>query len=71
MRWLPHDRRSERERDSVKGNVFHRIVPAIARPEIEVVDGDSGSDQGVSQFHMMALGKYSEVLACPHANLYT
>jgi len=54
---------------SVKDNVFHWVIPAVARPELQFMDGDSCSYERVTQFDVMALRILPQIASCPLPDL--
>src|SRR5713226_6605992 len=56
------------EKVSIEDNVFHGIVLPVAGPKRQVVKGDRGRYQRVSELHMMALSILSEIFARADAN---
>lgn len=59
----PHDSQSPRQFPSVKGDVLHRVVPAITRPEFELMDGNCRGDERVTQFDVMALRVLPQIVS--------
>src|SRR5271170_6620323 len=49
----------------IKTDVVHGVVAAVARPQLQFVNGRRCRDQGVSQFHVVALGVVPQVIAGP------
>ena len=47
----------------VEGEALHGVVPAIARPEPNAMDGDGRRNHGISQFDVVALGILIQVVS--------
>lgn len=52
----------------IESNVIHRIVTAVACPELQIVKGGRGRNQRVAQLYMMALRESAKVFTGAIAN---
>src|SRR5882672_5656701 len=64
----PTEWNCSREPPLEKTNVFHGVVPAVARPQFQIVDRDRCGNQGVSQFYVVALRVLPQIVSCAYSN---